>query len=174
MKWKDVPGYEGLYIVSENGDVKSLKRTCGTKGGSTRTVSEKILFPNLDAYGYKRAKIMRDGKGKIVKVHRLVALCFIGPSDLCVNHRDLNKQNNHYSNLEYTTLKENCLHARRNKPWIAPSGAGHYAYNLTPEIERQIRSLRAGGMLLKDIAATTDISERNVRNVIHRQGRFKL
>ncbi len=41
-EWRDVPGYEGLYMVSNKGNVKSLQRTAKSKNGSIRTVSEKL------------------------------------------------------------------------------------------------------------------------------------
>ncbi|HEY8366416.1 MAG TPA: NUMOD4 domain-containing protein [Bacteroidia bacterium] len=72
---------------------------------------------SLDTYGYKRVSLIgSDNKIKSFKIHRLVAKYFIdGYSDDCViNHIDLNKTNNHVSNLECTTLKDNAMHYIEN------------------------------------------------------------
>lgn len=88
--WKDIPGYEGLYQVSNMGRVKSLGN-----GGTHK--SEKILKPHKP-HGYYQAVLFKNGIKKHFKVHRLVAEAFIPNDDpehkTQVNHRDENKQNN--------------------------------------------------------------------------------
>ena len=103
--WKDVQGYEGLYKVSNLGNVYSYK-------------SKKILkkyFPvfSLGATGYNLVGLYKNGKQKMFGVHRLVAQAFIdNPLNLpIVNHKDGNKRNNAVSNLEWCTQKENVAHA---------------------------------------------------------------
>jgi hypothetical protein len=98
--WKDVEGYEGLYLVSNDGRVR------GTK-------SKKELKYNYTYNGYRRVKLYRDAKGKTFMVHRLVANAFIAnPQNKAqVNHKDGNKQNNTVGNLEWVTQAENLVHA---------------------------------------------------------------
>lgn len=99
--WKPVEGYEGLYEVSTNGGAKSLNYN--------KTGKEKILKPGKNKQGYLYINLWKNGKGKAYKIHRLVAQTFLpNPDNLpCVNHKDENKTNNHYSNLEWCTYKEN-------------------------------------------------------------------
>ena len=101
--WKDVVGYEGLYKVSNCGRVWSCRRNKLRKQQITK--------------GYKMVNLKVDGKSKVFSVHRLVALAFIeNPNNKReVNHIDENKTNNHISNLEWVTSKENSNWGNRNK-----------------------------------------------------------
>lgn len=100
--WKPIKGYEGLYEISNYGRVKSLARTWVTGHNSiVRSKDESILAPKKDR-GYLRVGLLKNGKRKLFSIHRLVAEHFI-PNPLNkpeVNHRDGNKENNHFSNLE--------------------------------------------------------------------------
>ena len=117
-EWRDVVGYEGLYQVSDQGRVKSLARTCNTKGGSNRTVKERILKPCDNGRGYLYISLS-DGTGEHKRhyIHRLVGETFV-PNPLekeDVNHKDENPSNNHASNLEWLTHKENLNYGMRNE-----------------------------------------------------------
>ena len=94
--WKDIPGYEGIYQVSNTGLVKSLPR---------QRAQERILKFEEEKHGYLRVTLSR----KHFLVHKLVALCFIeNPTNLpCINHKDENKKNNNVSNLEWCTHSYN-------------------------------------------------------------------
>ena len=78
----------------------------------------KLLKQNINARGYKYCNISTKGIVTKVKIHRLVAKYFVNNTDkdkVIVNHKDLNKLNNHYNNLEWTTQKENVHHYFKNK-----------------------------------------------------------
>ena len=117
-EWRGVVGYEGRYQISSMGRVKSLARTCNTKGGSKRTVKERILKPCDNGRGYLYISLS-DGTGEHKRhyIHRLVGEAFV-PNPLeneDVNHKDENPSNNHASNLEWITHKENLNYGTRNE-----------------------------------------------------------
>ena len=99
--WKDIPGYEGLYQVSNMGRIRSPRN------------GFKTLSPN-DAKGYLRISLYKCGKICRKSVHRLVAVAFVeNPFNKpVINHKDGNKHNNSAENLEWVTNKENVMHAR--------------------------------------------------------------
>ena len=101
--WKDIPGYEGIYAVSNFGKVKSLQRTRKGSYGSIRIVYEKILNHKIDKDGYHIVTLSKEGKTKCIGVHRLVAQAFL-PNIYnlpMVNHKDENPSNNFVDNLEW-------------------------------------------------------------------------
>lgn len=104
--WKDIPDYEGLYQISNFGNVKSLSNNKGH-------YRELIRKPRINKQGYYYLCIWKNGQAKTVKNHRLVAQMFIpNPENkICVNHKDGNKLNNHVDNLEWVTYSENTIHA---------------------------------------------------------------
>lgn len=104
--WKDIEGYEGLYQISNLGRVKSFKRYSEGKILKARKVTK----------GYLQVTLLKNGKGKNKKVHRLVAQAFIMNPNNCpqVNHINGNKTDNTVQNLEWVTNKENVQHAWNN------------------------------------------------------------
>lgn len=104
IEWRYVVGYEGLYKVSTEGNIKSIRRN-------------KILSPNTNKDGYKRVSLYKNKASKHYSVHRLVAQAFIpNPDNLPqVNHIDEDKSNNCVSNLEWITPKDNCNYGTRNR-----------------------------------------------------------
>ena len=99
--WKDINGYEGLYQVSNFGNVKSLHKYAGR--------TDRILSPGKTKRGYLGVYLFKNGKGKSLYVHRLVAQAFIpNPNDLSeVNHIDEDKHNNRVDNLEWCDRQYN-------------------------------------------------------------------
>jgi hypothetical protein len=106
--WKDVPNYEGIYQVSNYGNVKSLGRVLKNRWGNYFK-SERLITPKKNSGGYLWVKLC-NGKEDCRAVHRLVMLCFVGDSNLIVNHIDSNKENNNLDNLEYCQHRENITH----------------------------------------------------------------
>lgn len=104
MSWKPVYGYEGLYEVSDKGEVVSLPRNYHYGTIYTRTP-----LRQREDKGYLRVVLYRNGERCCLPVHRLVAGAFIpNPDNLpCVNHKDENRQNNCVDNLMWCTHRQN-------------------------------------------------------------------
>lgn len=108
--WKDIKGYEGSYMVSNYGRVKSLKKYIESYNHTrTQYRPEKILKQYKSKWGYMRVYLTQNSIKKMYAVHRLVASAFIdNPNNKpCVNHIDNDRSNNHLDNLEWCTYKEN-------------------------------------------------------------------
>ena len=98
--WKDIQGYEGLYAVSNFGNVKNI-------------VSDKTLKKLPSKAGYLTVALYKNKIPKRCTIHRLVAKAFIPNPDEkeTVNHIDGDKHNNIVANLEWATRAENNIHA---------------------------------------------------------------
>lgn len=114
-EWKDVTGYERLYKVSNHGRLIALAKLVVSPQGFQYTRPEQKMSCYVSGVGYYQSALSnKDGKTKIW-IHRLVALMFVdNPENKpCVNHKDGNKLNNYYENLEWVTVRENNIHARK-------------------------------------------------------------
>jgi hypothetical protein len=98
--WSPVPGYEGLYEVSDHGRVLSIRRR-GTCGG--------IVTPFMDKSGYPVVRLWAHNAKRKFGVHQVVAMAFIGPCPPGqeVRHLDGDSMNPRRSNLAYGTHAEN-------------------------------------------------------------------
>jgi hypothetical protein len=117
-EWREIPGYEGRYAVSDLGRVKSLSREVSVGNGHTRTMRGRILRPGSSASGHLSLPLGRDENGKISRgspVHRLVLLAFVGlcPEGQECRHLDGDPTNNRLSNLTYGTRSENIIDVLR-------------------------------------------------------------
>ena len=132
-KWKDIKGYEGLYQVSNLGNIKSLNRTTNIPNAK-RIEKEKILKLNT-RNGYYVINLRKNGKRISKQIHRLVAEAFIPNNDNkpFVNHKDFNRLNNNIENLEWCTQKENvnwsiCNMKHRHKTNYSSTGEQYIYY----------------------------------------------
>lgn len=109
--WKDIPGYEGKYQVSDLGRVKSLRMWSSVQNRYVQR--ERILKPYLGTAGYLQINLKTEGTRKLAMMHRLVAAAFIpnpeGKED--VNHKNGDKTDNRAENLEWNTRQENIIHS---------------------------------------------------------------
>ena len=108
-EWRPIVGYEGLYEVSNTGQVKSFDRYVKYSNGRIHLHKGKVLSPIKDRDGYLQVNLCYSGRINSIKVHRLVAQAFIpNPDNLPqVNHKDENKTNNCVENLEWCDSKYN-------------------------------------------------------------------
>lgn len=111
--WKDVVGYEGLYRVSNYGNVISIPRLSKKRN---RIYAGQKLNCTKFLTGYLNVGLSKDSITTKYNVHRLVAEAFIpNPENKAtVNHKDGNKLNNNINNLEWNTYTENNRHAFAN------------------------------------------------------------
>lgn len=112
--WKDIKGFEGLYQISNLGNIKSLKRYVKNKYGY-RVVNEKILKNQINSKGYYSVVLRKENKTFTKEIHRLLAIAFIPNinNDKYINHKDGNKLNNSLDNLEWCTCQYNIKEAYR-------------------------------------------------------------
>ena len=101
--WKNIEGFENIYLINEYGTIKSLK-------------TGNIMKPYLTNKGYNAIDLSKDGKKYKFLIHRLVALNFVPNPDNypIVLHLDNDKLNCHYTNLKWGTYSENNSQAIRD------------------------------------------------------------
>ena len=125
--FKDVKGYEGLYQISNYGNCKSLKRYVSHHRGGKRLIKERILKKYKNKEGYELLCLTKNGTQKTRTVHQLVAESFLNHKPnrhkLVVNHIDFNRNNNHLSNLEVITQRENTnrKHCKSSSKYVGVS-----------------------------------------------------
>jgi hypothetical protein len=111
-KWLPIKNYEGLYEISNFGNVKSVERKSKNNNGY-KPIKERLLKPCISNTGYYMVSLCKNQKQHTYTIHKLVMEHF----NRCsfdyevINHIDHNKLNNNISNLEYVTQKENCIKA---------------------------------------------------------------
>lgn len=98
-EWKDIKGYEGIYKISNFGNVMRFYKT-----------KTRLMHPTNGKAGYPLIALSKHNKRKLYTVHRLVAEAFIPKvrGKKYIDHIDGNRSNNNVSNLRWCTFKENC------------------------------------------------------------------
>jgi hypothetical protein len=146
----DLPGYEGKYAASDDGNIYSL-RTRANQTGIPRRLKG-ILNPKT---GYLCVNLYRDGQHEFVAVHVLIATVFLPPKpagpNITVNHKDLDKQNNRPDNLEWLTMGKNYEHFLAARP-------GHLAGERNPRhklTEQEVMRVH----LFKDMASLKELAD---------------
>lgn len=112
-EWKDIKGYEGLYQISNKGNVKSLPKKKGNGTGYTTDI--KVLKPSINRYGYCVVNLSKNCELTYKQIHRLVAEAFIPNAEHKeqVNHINGIKTDNRVENLEWCTNGENQTHRHK-------------------------------------------------------------
>lgn len=149
--FKDIEGYEGLYQIDENGVIFSPARQKGAL-----FCKERYLKYDESNHGhYVRVTLCKNNRPRKYLLHRLVYLHFVGkiPLGMEVNHKDENKSNNHVSNLELMTSKENNHHSRVK-----------LGYKLFKE---DVEFIRSNNLTTKEVIDKYGISPRHALRVIN-------
>ena len=158
-QWKPVNGFETSYMISTNGNVKSLARERKvSSNGATVKTKEMILHVSIKCNGYPIVTLSAFGNKRKAYNHRLVAENFLpNPINLpTVNHKDGNKQNNNIYNLEWCSYAENNLHAYKTKlkiPFLR-FGEKNPRSKLNLQQVKEIKSLLLKGLSQTEISKT--------------------
>lgn len=118
-EWRDVKGYEGVYMVSDLGRVKSLDRVTYDKNNRKINRKSKVISPYVDSTGYLAVRFYSNKSPKRCRVHQLVAESFLN-HDKCghkivVDHIDNNPINNNLCNIQLISHRENCSKDKKRK-----------------------------------------------------------
>jgi hypothetical protein len=168
--WKDVVGYEGLYMVSNFGYVKSMAKEWVCNKGK-RVKPETIMRMAIDTSGYYQCWLSNgSGKPKNMLVHRLVAMAFLeniyNKND--VNHKNGIKSDNRVENLEWVTRSENIIHAFENNLIIPAKGSRHGMSILDEDDVLKIRELSKKYTKI-ELARMFGIGRRSINNIVNRK-----
>lgn len=169
--WKPILRFNGEYEVSNTGLIRSTYKVIEKSNGKKYTRVSKILKHAIDKSGYLRVAVSFNGELKTQKVHRLVAWCFVnGDKDATeVNHKDGNKLNNHYSNLEWVNRSENMKHAYSNKLINPKRGESNGNSKLNAEQVKEIRQVaESSGRYYgrKELANKYGVSECRIKEIV--------
>lgn len=154
--WRPIPGWEGFYEASDQGEVRSLPRWVAF-GNQKRLAPSCVVAPWKHPAGYRVAGLSRPGTRTFREyVHRLVASAFHGPGEgLEVNHRNGVKTDNRAENLEWVSRAENLKHARRTGLMSGHRGG----YSHTTQLQRDnLVALKQMGMSMSDAARCLGMS----------------
>lgn len=149
--WRDVVGYEGLYEVSNLGNVRSLFRY------------KKQLKWNVLGSGYASVQLFKEKVGTRLLVHRLVAKAFLPNLDglPVVNHKDENKLNNNVDNLEWCTQQYNLAYndgyrkRADNTRWFYDEIRVRFKEN-NPAIKLPVIQMNLSGEFIKEWPSAKD------------------
>ena len=150
--WKDIEGFEGYYMVSNLGNVKSLGN------GNSNNSKERILKPWKDSNGYHQVKLYKDGKRKIYAVHRLVAQAFIQfvPQEgvmYDIDHRNTDRTDNRAINLCWVTRSQNLFNPITNSKLSKPVLGISKINGLILEFPSTMEASRQTGIAYQNICA---------------------
>ena len=152
--WRDICGYEGLYQVSNFGNVRSIK-------GDKIALKKQQIKSN----GYLQVQLYKNGLGKHFYVHRLVAFALVhnpNPDKYKdVNHKDENKANNHYSNIELCDRKYNLSYGTRTQRAVISHSK---VMKNNPKISKRVICIETGEVFpsTKEVYRLKGISQGNV------------
>ena len=161
-EWREVPGYEGYYSVSDRGNVRRDKQSRGAIAG-------RVMTAKLSTNGYYHVDLSRNDEKRRFRIHRIVASAFLGVSPFpkaVINHKDGNKQNNVPENLEWCTSKENNRHAMEAglTRHVGSPGEKNGRAKLTETQVRIIRSLH-GKISSNRLAALCNVARSLIQRI---------
>ena len=179
--WKPVVGYDGLYEVSNLGNVKAVEKIVGHPTGQCRRPEKMIKLQN-SSYGYYAVNLCKDGKSHAKGVHILVAEAFLEkPEGKCeVDHINRNRKDNRVENLKWCTHKENMNNTNTiqymkedpNKSRSAYMALASKIYNGSPQAPKTVHQYTLDGKYvatytsLKDAESATGINRNSISKIL--------
>jgi len=164
--WKPIIGYEGLYEISNFGNVKSLAKTKTLERKSINVIyetPEKILSKLSSGRGYLFVRLVKNkDKGKTKLIHRLVAEAFLGckPNNYQVNHKNFDRSDNRLENLEWCTAKENVRYTAEYNRHL--HGERHHKAKLK---EKDVLKIRQDNKSAKKLALMFNVDKSNILQI---------
>lgn len=166
-KWRSITGYESLYMISNFGNVYSLRR-------------KRAMKKYIDKAGYCRTGLTKEYKTKQIFIHRLVSEMFISnpKNKPHINHKDFNRSNNYSNNLEWVTRKENMAYSKLNGRFamseqrktdqkIINSGENNPRTKILNKNIPEIIELKKRGLYDREIADMYGVGRRVINNIIN-------
>jgi hypothetical protein len=168
--WVDIKGYEGIYMVSTRGRIKSVDRQSQRTRGLAN-IKGRVLRPNIYKNGYLWVLLTKDKNPLQFFVHRIVATHLVENSKNLpfVNHIDGDKANNDTLNLEWCTPKQNVHHALNTGLCENIFGDNCHLSSLSSEQVLLIRSEYTKGDNIEKIAKQYNVHGHTIRRVIERK-----
>lgn len=173
-EWRFIKDTNNNYQVSNKGKVRSVYRVVVHSDGKVTNHKSRILKQQNHKKGYKVITINTSGKKRTLKIHRLVAECFIEnkTNKNIVNHKDGNKENNNSCNLEWVNNQENVNHAWANglNKNVARKGSCNGQSILTEEQVLDIRSKYIPNIITrKDLAQEYNVTVSCIKDILTRR-----
>ena len=173
--YKDVVGYEGIYRVSNFGNIYANDGirsgySYRSKQNMIRKYRGKVLNPG-NCRGYKIVTLTKNGIRKTFQVHRLVATAFIKniENKPNINHIDFNTSNNNYLNLEWCTQYENIHHTINNGRDVHVCGEKNGMSKLKNSQVYEIFELRKTGLSQKSIAKIFNLDQSAISLILSKK-----
>jgi len=176
-EWREVPGYEGRYEVSDRGRVRSLgpaKTFKQSYGGVTKTVtrgkSQRILRPDTDRDGYLRFTLTNTSSvSRHWGCHVLVAMAWHPNPDNIpeVAHLDHNRQNNAPSNLKWASRSGNHSDSVIENRYANAGPNAGFKRTFTANEVRAIRALYAAGETPTAIATSLGLKPKQIHKIVY-------
>jgi hypothetical protein len=172
--WLPIPGYEGLYEVSDNGQVRSLNHTVKKRGRANKVNEHRIRGRVLRSHPANgqgtHLAVMLSRKGKVTRygVHNLMLRAFVGPpqpgQECC--HYDGNWRNNMIANLRWGSHAENLADMARHG---VRKGARHHLAKLNDAQVRTIRIQYAAGESVTALAERYGVRHTQIGRIVRRK-----
>lgn len=154
--WKEIPNTKKYYFASNIGRVKSVR------------FGRELIMKQPIRNGYKYVNLNIDGDSKKVNVHRIIAKLFVEnkKNKPQVNHKDLNRLNNFYTNLEWVTAKENIRHARdHGRMGMSEKSRIKLSQRMTGEKHPCAKFKRDDIVIIKDLIETNSYNQRELADI---------
>ncbi len=171
LEWRPVIGYEEYYLVSEDGQIKTRERACNIHHNSKMIRRPKFLRVYEHPSGYNVVTLYKNRKRTLCGVHRLVAMAFVENAENKpqVNHKDGDRRNNHYSNLEWVTNYENQQHAIFNGLVRYVKGDEHGCSKTNSNDVKKMRELyKTGKYSWRELGTMFGLTKSHVGQIIRR------